>query len=254
MLAKIAAEAARNGKHVLIEKPGARTGAELDAVAEAAAARVKVRVGFNHRFHRAFRKAREIFDSGTLGETMFVRARYGHGGRPGYPQEWRAEPERSGGGELIDQGIHLIDLARWFLGDFVCVRGKTATYFWNMPVEDNAFLLLETAGGQTAFLHASWTEWKNLFSFELAGRGGKLEITGLGGSYGTERLAWYRMLPEMGPPETTVWEYPHADDSWEIEMAEFLDDIALDRTPVPGIAEAQAALRVVETIYAENRR
>ena len=77
-----------------------------------------------------------------------------------------------------------------------------------MPVEDNGFLLLETARGQVAFLHASWTEWKNLFSFEIAGRVGKLEISGLGGSYGTERLTWYKMSAEMGPPETLAWEYP----------------------------------------------
>jgi predicted dehydrogenase len=222
----------------------------LDA---ARSARVQVRVGFNHRYHRAFRKAREIFDSGVLGELMFIRGRYGHGGRPGYSQEWRAMPELSGGGELIDQGIHLIDLARWFLGDFVRVRGKLARYFWNMPVEDNAFLLLEAQRGETAFLHASWTEWKNLFSFEICGRTGKLEISGLGGSYGVERLTLYRMLPEMGPPETTAWEYPMADDSWNVEFAEFLQDIALGRAPSPGIQDAQAALRIVEAVYGEAR-
>ena len=252
-LAAIAAEAARNGKHVLVEKPGACRAAELEPVGEEAArARVRVRVGFNHRYHRAFRKAREIFASGALGEMMFIRARYGHGGRAGYSQEWRANPELSGGGELLDQGIHLIDLARCFLGDFTRVHGKVATYFWNTPVEDNAFLLLETARGQMAFLHASWTEWKNLFSFEIAGRNGKLEISGLGGSYGVERLTHYRMLPEMGPPETTCWEYPMEDDSWEHEFREFLDDIALGHDPSPGIGDAQAALRVVEAVYREN--
>ena len=194
---------------MLIEKPGARSAGELDAVAEAARRTgALVRIGFNHRYHRAFRQAREIFESGALGEMMFIRGRYGHGGRPGYDREWRADPALSGGGELIDQGVHLIDLSRWFLGDFPSVRGRARTYFWDMPVEDNGFLLLETARGQVAFLHASWTEWKNLFSFEIAGRTGKLEINGLGGSYGIERLTCYHMLPEMGPPETTVWEYP----------------------------------------------
>ncbi len=254
MLAPIAAEAAAHGKHVLIEKPGARRKAELAMVREAAERTgALVRVGFNHRYHRAFQKAREIFETGALGEMMFVRARYGHGGRPGYDREWRAVPEKSGGGELVDQGMHLIDLARWFLGDFREVRGWIGTYFWDMPVEDNAFLLLRTAGGQVASLHATWTEWKNLFSFEIYGRKGKLEITGLGGSYGTERLAYYRMLPEMGPPETTIWEYPAADDSWEREAAEFLEDIRLGRQPSPGIAEAEAALEIVETMYRESK-
>jgi predicted dehydrogenase len=121
-------------------------------------------------------------------------------------------------------------------------------------VEDNAFLLLETDAGQVAFLHAGWTEWKNLFSFEICGRDGKLEITGLGASYGTERLAFYAMKPEMGPPETTVWEYPMADDSWEAEFADFLEDIRLKRQPRPGIADAQAVLGVVERVYQENGR
>jgi predicted dehydrogenase len=252
-LAPIAAEAAAAGKHVLIEKPGARRASELDAVAAAARRTgALVRIGFNHRYHRAFRQAREIFESGALGEMMFIRGRYGHGGRPGYDREWRAEPAVSGGGELIDQGAHLIDLSRWFLGDFPSVRGRTRTWFWDMPVEDNAFLLLETAGGQVAFLHASWTEWKNLFSFEIAGRVGKLEISGLGGSYGAERLTWYKMSPEMGPPETLAWEYPMADDSWHAENTAFLEDIRLGRQPDPGIADAQAMLRIIETVYRET--
>ena len=252
-LAEIACGAAAAGKHVLIEKPGARRAAELDPVLAASRKTgALVRVGFNHRFHRALQKAREIFETGALGDLMFIRGRYGHGGRPGYEQEWRARPEVSGGGEMIDQGMHLIDLARWFLGDFTKVRGHIATYFWPMPVEDNGFMLLETARGQAAFLHASWTEWKNLFSFEIAGRTAKLEISGLGGSYGTERLTYYQMLPEMGPPVTTAWEYPMADNSWEWESACFLEDIRLGRQPQPGIEDAQAALRVVERIYEEN--
>jgi predicted dehydrogenase len=255
MLALITLKAALSGKHVLVEKPGARCAGELDGVAEAAQRTgTLIRVGFNHRYHRAFRKAREIFDSRALGETMFIRGRYGHGGRLDYEREWRAEPQRSGGGELIDQGVHLIDLARWFLGDFSSIAGRVHTYFWNMPVEDNGFLLLETPQRQVAFLHASWTEWKNLFSFEIAGRLGKLEISGLGGSYGLERLAWYRMSSEMGPPETQVWEYPMADDSWETECAAFLEDIRLRRQPQPGIADAQAALRVIERVYQEQGR
>jgi len=248
-LAYLAEHAARAGKQVFIEKPGARCAAELDPVVSAARSTgVLVRVGFNHRYHRAFRKAREIFDSGALGEPMFVRARYGHGGRLGYETEWRAIPEVSGGGEAIDQGVHLIDLARWFLGDFIDVQGAAPTLYWNMPVEDNAFFLLRTAAGSVASLHASWTEWKNLFSFEYSGRCGKLEITGLGGSYGTERLAHYRMLPAMGPPETTIYEYSSADDSWEAEMADFFEDIRLQRTPTPGLIDAQAALRIAELV------
>jgi predicted dehydrogenase len=252
-LAGVAETAAAAGKHVLIEKPGARRASELDpALREAQRAGVSVRVGFNHRYHRALQEARRIFLTGVLGELMFVRGRYGHGGRVGYDREWRADPQVSGGGELLDQGVHLIDLARWFLGDFERVQGHIGTYFWNMPVEDNAFLILTTSAGKAAFLHATWTEWKNLFSLEICGRVGKLEISGLGGSYGVERLAFYRMSPQMGPPETTIWEYPMADNSWSTEFEEFLEDIRLRRDPAPGIPDAQAALRVVERVYLES--
>jgi len=250
LLAEITCAALEAGKHVLIEKPAARNVAELDRVITAAEkARRQVRVGFNHRYHPALRKAHELFMTGILGPLMFIRGRYGHGGRVGYEKEWRADPAKSGGGELMDQGVHLIDLARWFLGDFSRVAGHAATYFWGMPVDDNAFLTLRTAAGQTAFLHASCTEWKNLFSLEIYGRDAKLHIEGLGGSYGVERLAYYKMLPQMGPPETTIWEFPGADNSWSIEMAEFWEDIRLGRAPAAGLTEARAALQVVEKIY-----
>jgi predicted dehydrogenase len=180
---------------------------------------------------------------------MFLRARYGHGGRLGYEQEWRAQPALSGGGELIDQGVHLIDLARWFLGDFSEVDGFANTYYWDMPVDDNAFMLLKTEDQRTAFLHVSSTEWKNTFSFELYGRNGKLQVDGLGGSYGVERLTWYKMLPEMGPPETDSWEYPMYDNSWQVEMNQFRQDIELGRQPQPGLTDAVAVLQIVESLY-----
>lgn len=249
-LAAITAAAIAAGKHVLVEKPAGRHWTEIEPlIAAAEHSGSLVRVGFNHRHHRAFRKMREVVDAGEVGDLMFIRARYGHGARVGYDREWRADPARSGGGELIDQGPHLIDLSRWFLGDFSDVEGYAATLFWDMPVDDNGFLLLKTPGKQVAFLHASCTEWKNTFSFELYGKVGKLEVTGLGGSYGVERLAFYRMRPEMGPPETTVWEYPMADDSWAVEFAEFLEDIRLGRQPAAGLPDAVAALKIVDTIY-----
>jgi predicted dehydrogenase len=249
-LAEITGAAVAAGKHVLAEKPAARHVSELRALIPLAQRNnVLVHVGFNHRYHRAFRQARQIVDAGVLGPLMFLRARYGHGGRVGYDKEWRADPAVSGGGELIDQGVHLIDLARWFLGDIAEIDGSAATFFWDMPVDDNAFLLLKTAQKQVAFLHASCTEWKNMFSFELYGREGKLQVDGLGGSYGVERLTHYRMLPGMGPPETTSWEYPMGDNSWDVEMAEFLEDIRLGRPPACGLADAAAALDVVDNIY-----
>lgn len=252
-LAAVAAVCIRAGIHVLVEKPVGMTVAEIQVLQTLAKeSGALVRAGYNHRFHPAIRKAREIFDSGALGELMFVRGRYGHGGRLGYDREWRADPQFSGGGELIDQGVHLIDLSSWFLGPWTSVAGRIATYFWDMTVEDNAFLQLENRAGNVAWLHVSCTEWKNLFSLEIYGKRAKLHVEGLGGSYGVERLYYYRMLPEMGPPETTVFEYPRGDDSWTLETREFIKDVRLGRTPVPGLREAAQALEVVETVYKQE--
>lgn len=252
-LAPITLGAIEAGKHVLVEKPAARCVSELDPVLAAARRHGRlVRVGFNHRYHPALQKARALLESGVAGDLMFLRARYGHGGRPGYDREWRANPALSGGGELIDQGVHLIDLSRWFLGDFVRVDGFARTYYWDMPVDDNAFLLLRTSRDQAAMLHVSCTEWKNLFSLEIYGRQAKIQVDGLGGSYGVERATLYRMLPEMGPPDTTIWEYPRGDHSWEIEFQEFLEDIRLERAPAAGLEDARAALEIVEAIYRQS--
>jgi predicted dehydrogenase len=252
-LAPVSIAALDAGHHVLVEKPAARTVAELERIqiASERAGRL-VRVGFNHRYHPALRKARLLVDEGAIGPLMFIRGRYGHGGRPGYDREWRADPVRSGGGELIDQGVHMIDLAQWFLGEFAEVDGVARTFYWDMPVDDNAFLRLTSADGCVAFFHVSCTEWKNVFSLEIYGRTGKLQVEGLGGSYGLERLAWYRMLPQMGPPETTIWEYPGQDGSWQVEFAEFLEDIRLGRQPSAGLAAARVALSVVERVYSAS--
>jgi predicted dehydrogenase len=253
-LAPVTRAAVEAGKHGRVEKPAARKPEELTPIIALAERHgVCVQVGFNHRYHPAFQQARRLLESGTLGPLMFVRARYGHGGRVGYDREWRAHPEISGGGELLDQGVHLIDLARWFLGEFTDVQGHVATLFWDMPVEDNGFLLLRTAEGRVAWLHATWTEWKNTFSFEIFGRDAKLHVEGLGGSYGVERLSYYQMKPSMGPPETTIWEYPGQDNSWQAELEAFAQAVAARRSPPVTLRDAQAALTVVHRIYAASQ-
>ncbi len=249
-LAKIVKLAAENGKHILVEKPGARNVSEIDSIISIEKKYpVKIHVGFNHRFHKSLLKAREIINSGELGDLMFLRGRYGHGGRIGYEKEWRADPKLSGGGELIDQGAHLIDLSRWFLGEISNVQGLACNYFWNMPVEDNGFMILKTSEKKVAFLQVSCTEWKNLFSIEIYGRHGKLDLSGLGGSYGLEKITFYKMLPEMGPPKTISWEYPMADNSWEVEINDFFENIRLNQKPNASLNDARAVLLVIETIY-----
>src|ERR1700756_4406745 len=240
-LAQIALAAVKAGKHVLVEKPAALRTADLEEIEQSAdLTGSRVRIGYNHRYHPSFLKARELIVQQQLGEPFMVRGRYGHGGRRGYDREWRADPKLSGGGELIDQGVHLIDLAGSFLGEWAQVDGHAATFYWDMPVDDNAFLSLRTANGSTAWLHVSCSEWKNLFCFEIYFRQAKLQIDGLGGSYGMERLSYYRMLPEMGPPETTIFEFPRGDRSWAHEVKEFVTDIEQQRLPRPGIAEAKS--------------
>jgi predicted dehydrogenase len=199
-------------------------------------------------------KAHALVSEGRLGPLYYIRGRYGHGGRIGYEREWRAQPEVSGGGELLDQGAHLIDLAAWFFdAPFRDVHGLIATYFWSMPVEDNAFLTLRTEAGLIAQLQVTWTEWKNLFSFEIVGRDAKLHVEGLGGSYGVERLAYYRMKPEMGPPDTTIWEYPGADESWRLQWEHFRGEIAERRVEcAPGLESTRDVLQVVERVYQQN--
>jgi predicted dehydrogenase len=250
-LTPLAMVAVRAGKHVVVEKPAARSARELEPLAVLAREKgVVVKVGYNHRFHPAAQKARAILDAGGCGDIMFLRGRYGHGGRVGYEKEWRADPEKSGGGELIDQGVHLIDLARWFLGaELVDVQGRVETYFWDMPVDDNAFLTLATACRQVAHLQVSCTEWKNMFSLEIYARHAKLHWEGLGGSYGPERLYHYAMRPEMGPPDAVIYEYAPADRSWALEWADFTRAVREKTRPCGDVEDALAALRIVDRVY-----
>ena len=189
-LLPVTVEALGQGKHVLCEKPLGRNAREASAMVDAALKAKRVlKVGFNHRHHPALWQAQEIARSGRIGPLTNIRAAYGHGGRPGYDQEWRGDADLAGGGELLDQGVHIVDLCRWFLGDFVQASGMLGTWFWQIaPLEDNGFALLRTAAGQIATIHTSWTQWKNLFRMEIFGRDGYLLVNGLGGSYGPERL------------------------------------------------------------------
>jgi len=249
MLSTIALEAIKKNKHVLLEKPGARNPEEIKKLIEAVkGTSLKVKIAFNHRFHPAIQKAKEIINNKHVGEIMFIRARYGHGGRIGYDKEWRAKKNMAGGGELLDQGCHLIDLGRMFLGDFVEAIGFTPLYFWDMEVEDNAFALLRTNKGQIMQMQASWTEWKNLFSFEIMCQKAKIEINGLGGSYGTETLTFYKMKSEMGVPDKEVFAFEGEDKSWEIELKIFFNVIENDQE-INDLEEAYQTLKDIEKIY-----
>jgi predicted dehydrogenase len=249
-LSSLAIQSLRAGKHVFIEKPGAINFSEFEKIQKLAnSQKLRVHIGYNHRFHPAIRKAHQLFLDGAIGEIMFLRGRYGHGGRIGYEKEWRANKLSSGGGELIDQGAHLIDLSMWFMGELSVDYADTPTFFWNMEVEDNAFFALKSNQGNIAFLQASCTEWKNMFSLEIYGRTGKLEISGLGGSYGEETLSYHKMLPEMGPPLTEIWKFPGADESWSSEIEEFINDLQSGANFSDNLKSSSEVLRVIQDIY-----
>ncbi|MEW5843882.1 MAG: Gfo/Idh/MocA family oxidoreductase, partial [Bacteroidota bacterium] len=204
------------------------------------------------RFHPAVWKAKQLTDEGAIGKIFNIRARYGHGGRPGMEKEWRASKDLCGGGELLDQGVHIIDLIRWFGGEIKEVYGKVETKFWEMQVEDNAFAILKTAENVTASFHVSWTNWKNIFSFEIFGTDGYLRIEGLGGSYGVETLEVGKRNMQGGKPEIQVSEFPSEDISWKEEWKEFKKAIEEKRDPIGNGIDGLKANEVIEAIYRSN--
>ncbi len=249
-LAEMATVAVSHGCNVLLEKPGGRRVDELDQLQRAATASDRsVRVGYNHRFHPAVCAARDIVRDGRFGPMLWMRARYGHGGRPGYEQEWRADKERSGGGELLDQGSHLIDLTQHLVGPATLAFAELRTSYWPMPVEDNAFLALRADAGPFAWLHASWTEWKNCFEMEIALTTARLDLQGLGGSYGPERLVVHAMPPEMGPPDSTEETWGDPDASWRLELEDVLGGLTGAPTIGANLDDARAVLTIVEAAY-----
>ena len=225
-LVPIAMQAVQSGHHILMEKPGGMSRDDIERLRLAVGlADVVVHVGYNHRFHPSLLEAKAIIDSNRFGGLLWMRGRYGHGGRLGYEKEWRANRSISGGGEFVDQGSHLVDLCRYFSGDVELAFSETQTVFWDTDVEDNVFFALRPKTGGFAWMHASWTEWKNMFSFEITLEKAKIDIFGLGGSYGVESLTLYEMQPEMGPPPSSTMTWDESDASWTLELEDLIAHI-----------------------------
>jgi len=256
-LMPVSVAALQNGKHVLCEKPPGRNASETRQMAVAAQENDRVlKAGFNHRYHPAVWRAHELLEAGEIGEVMYGRAVYGHGGRPGYDQEWRATADLSGGGEMLDQGVHIVDLFRWFMGEFSTVLATAGTYYWSLgsfengrQLEDNAFAMLQTEQGQIAQLHTSWTQWKNRFSFEIFGQKGYFSIDGLGGSYGVETLTLGRRRPESGPPIIEEFVFKGPDDSWKLEWTDFSNAILNGGQPLSNGDDALRTMEVIGAFY-----
>ncbi len=247
------------GKHVFSEKPPGRNVAEVEAIREAERRNPtrKLKFGFNHRYHGGIQEAKRIVDGGRLGKILWMRGIYGKSGGLGFEQGWRSQPELAGGGILLDQGIHMLDLFRYFCGDFVEVKSMVTTAFWNIDVEDNAFALLRDTHGRIAMLHSSSTHWKHRFTLEIFLSDGYVSVNGILSStrsYGDETVSVARRQfgegAAMGKPREEII-YFDTDPSWELEVNEFVQHI-LEDTPVENgnSEQALAAMKLVEAIYA----
>jgi len=244
----------KSRKHILCEKPLGRNAKESKKIIIVAKENNKIiKTGFNHRFHPAIIKAKNLIKDQSIGKILNIRARYGHGGRPGMEQEWRCSKNLCGGGELIDQGVHIIDLCRWFTSMEVSqVYGNTFSSFWKIDVEDNAFFNLKFGPDVIAQCHVSWTNWKNIFSFEIFGINGYIKIEGLGGNYGKETLEIGYRQPTGGAPQIEHFEFDENDNSWNLEWDEFKKAIKNNREPNGSGQDGFAANLIIDAIYKSN--
>jgi predicted dehydrogenase/acyl carrier protein len=236
------------GKHVLCEKPLARTSAEAWTMVRAAEAAGRVlHCGFNHRFHRGTASALERLRAGEFGTVLGLRCAYGIAGRDGYEREWRANPDVVAGGQLMEQGIHVVDLARQVLGEVTEVTGALNTdMFAIAPLEDNAYVLLRHEGGAVTSIHSSLTQWSNLFRLEFLCATAVVAVFGLGASYGDQRV---EISPHTaGAFRTETSYFRGGDGSWRAEWEYLL--AAIERGAPGNGADGARAVELVEHVYA----
>lgn len=252
-LVPIAVAAIKHAKHIFCEKPLGRNVAEAKKIVQVGKKHGRaVKVGFNHRFHAAISQAKRIFDEGGIGKLLFIRARYGYGGRLGMEKEWRFNKKISGGGELLDQGSHIVDLCRYFGGEFRKVYGIAESMFWKPGIDDNDFVILKGKNAVAEF-HVSATQWKNLFSFEVFGDTGFLVAEGKGGSYGKETLVYGKRKKEFGAPETQTFEFDR-DVSWEEEWKNFMSALRGKEKFIGTGEDGLEANRIIEAIYKSSEK
>ncbi len=248
------------GKHVFCEKPPCFTAADMMEIraAEAKSGR-KLMYGFNHRHHDSIIRMKEIIDRDEYGRILWMRGRYGKSVTPDYCSQWRAKKELAGGGILIDQGIHMLDLFLYLGGDFDSVKAEVSNLYWKMDVEDNAFVILRnTENNLVANLHSTMTQWRHLFSLEIFLERGYIVLNGLitsTMSYGKEVLT---IAKSRSSAPAATWkdeirtEYLN-NNSWRYEMQQFFDAIEND-TPIK-VGNSLDALRlmtIIDKIYAQK--
>lgn len=264
LIPELTSECLKRGKNVFCEKPPGRTIADVEEMMrwEKESQGAKLVFGFNHRFHPGVQRARSLIRSGKFGNILWLRGIYGKSGGKNFPQSWRNDKEVSGGGILIDQGIHMLDLFCYFCGDFEKVKAFTGNSYWNLKVEDNAFVILENQKGQHATLHSSATFWKHRFALEIGLEKGYLTIQGLlskTGSYGRETLIIGRQQFEdetdaIGNPSEEMI-YFDRDNSWEMEVQNFVQCVT-ENKPVMECSshEALRVMKIIDQAYKQNGR
>ena len=254
---EIAIAAMRKGIHVFCEKPPGRTVQDIESMMAAERPGIKLMFGFNHRFHPAILKAKAVIDTGRMGKILSLRGLYGKSGGVAYEQSWRNDADLSGGGILLDQGIHMLDLFRLFCEDFDQVKCFTSNSYWDVPVEDNAYVLLRNSDGQHAIFHSSATLWKHTFRIEITLEHGYMVIEGLlskSGSYGRESLTMAKRLFEdeaeaVGNPPEEVMQFDK-DLSWELEVETFIEAIQKDEPVTASTSyDALRVMQIIESAY-----
>jgi len=243
------------GMHVFCEKPPGRNVQDVNDIiaAEKKNGKAKLMFGFNHRFHPGVMRAKAVISTGKLGTIINIRGLYGKSGGVNFRNSWRNQKEISGGGILLDQGIHMLDLFRYFCGDFELVKSFLSNSFWNFDVEDNAYVILMNKKGQNAFFHSSATMWKHTFRIDITLENGYIIVEGLlskTGSYGREKIIIGRREFEdqteaVGNPSEEVT-YFDKDLSWDLEVSEFVK--CIDENIPVGNSNSEDALRVMEII------
>jgi predicted dehydrogenase len=245
------------GKHVFCEKPPAFTASDVQEIRESESkSGKKLMYGFNHRHHDSVMRMKEIVDGGDYGKILWMRGRYGKSVTEDYFQNWRAKKELSGGGILIDQGIHMLDLFLYLGGDFDRVKAEVSNLYWNLEVEDNAFVILKnTKSGMDASLHSTMTQWRHLFSLEVFMEKGYMVLNGLitsTMSYGEEVLSLARnrsTAPAATWKDEVKTQYID-DHSWRYEMEHFFNAIKNDEgIKIGNSSDALKLMKIIDEIY-----
>lgn len=251
-----------HGKHVFAEKPPGRTLADIERIidAENRCKDKKLIFGFNHRYHPGIKQAKYLVERGSFGKLLSLRGTYGKSGGENFAKSWKNDLKICGGGILLDQGIHMVDLMRYFCGDFDEVKSFVSHSFWKFEVEDNAFAIMRNKKGQIAMLHSSSTLWKHTFRLEISLEKGYLIISGLlskTGSYGREMLTIGKRQFEsesfaLGNPREEII-YFDQDESWDLEVAYFVECIKEDKNILNcSSRDALESMKLVDTIYKDD--